>query len=222
MKRICLWGTSLAKVGDAALLYAASKAVWSKMPDARITVFARRGEVIERRYPEIKAIKTARLDRVFARLLRSDLLVFVGGPFMEFPSQALSCFILYTMAKMLRVPVVTYGSTFIEYKTGWGKFFYRRLLEGMDAISVREKVGLTFLRSLGIKQDIHLFADPRFIVDRVSDEELRSLLENEGIRQGEPLIGVTTRYMHSHMPVWIKRSHGYTEERARNAYRAIA
>lgn len=221
MKRICLWGTSLAKVGDAALLYAASKAVWSRIPGAKITLFARHGEVIERRYPEIEAIKTVRLDKVFGRLMGADLLVFVGGPFMENALQAISCFILFAMAKLLGVPAVTYGSTFIEYNTGWGKFFYRHLLEAMDAVTVREDVGLRILQNLGVRKEVGLFADPRFLVDRISKEELHRILADEGLQNGRPLIGISTRYMHDKLPEWIKRSHGYTEERSRNAYAAI-
>ncbi|MGH7901453.1 MAG: polysaccharide pyruvyl transferase family protein, partial [Thermodesulfobacteriota bacterium] len=146
----------------------------------------------------------------------------VGGPFYEDPSQALRCLILFSIVKMFRCPVVVYGATAFYFRTWWGRLLFRAMFNRMDAITVREKIALNIIKDLGIKKDVALFADPRFILEPASSEEVQSILTEEGINLEEPLIGVTTRFLHHNVPAWVKRSHYYTDERVENANEVIA
>ncbi len=221
MKKICVWGTSLKKVADEAQLLAVSKAIRTRIPDSKITIFARHGELIKKQHPEIRTIATVQISKVLASLASCDLFVVVGGPFMESRSQMISCLTLFLIAKFFRKPVVTYGTTVLEYKTGWGKFFYRNLFNLIDAITVREEVGLKLLRELGVKKDLSLFPDPRFILEPVPPAEIDNILIREGIDVEAPKIGITTRHMHERVPEWVKRSHNYSEDNVKNANEVI-
>jgi polysaccharide pyruvyl transferase WcaK-like protein len=226
MKKICLWGTSLQKVADEAQVLALIKIINSQFPDAKITLFSKYGEIItelKAKYGfEITTIRPAHLHRVIRPLANCDLFIMAGGPFFEELFQTLICLGLFLTAKLFRRPVITYGATAFHFKTWWGRFLFRNMFDRMDAISVREKVTIDILDDLGVKKEVALFADPRFILEPVPAAEVRTLLLNEGINPDEPLIGLTTRYLHSHAPAWVKRSHSYSDDRVGNANEVLA
>jgi polysaccharide pyruvyl transferase WcaK-like protein len=221
MKKICIWGTSIKKVADEAQLLAVCKAIKTRIPNTEITIFARHGELIEKRYPEIKTIPTIQISKVLSSVASCDLFVVVGGPFLESRSQMISCLTLFSIAKFFRKPVITYGTTVLEYKTSWGRFFYRNLFDLMDAITVREEVGLKLLRELGVKKDLLLYPDPRFVLEPVPIAEVQNILIQEGLDVEAPKIGITTRHLHEKVPDWVKRSHNYSEDNVKNANEVI-
>ena len=224
MKKICVWGTSLKKVADEAQVIAFIRIMKSRVPDAEITLFSQYGELVTELMAKegfkIKTIRTARIGKVIQALAHSDIFVIEGGPFYEDPSQALRCLILFSIAKMFRCPVVVYGATAFHFKTWWGRLVFRSMFNRMDAITVREKIASNIIKDLGVKKDIVLFADPRFILEAPSD--VSNILIKEGINPEEALIGVTTRFLHQNVPAWVKRSHSYTDERVENANEVIA
>lgn len=177
--------------------------------------------MIEKRYPEIKTIPTIQISKVLSSVASSDLFVVVGGPFLESRSQMISCLTLFSIAKFFRKPVITYGTTVLEYKTSWGRFFYRNLFDLMDAITVREEVGLKLLRELGVKKDLLLYPDPRFVLEPIPISEVQNILIQEGLDVEAPKIGITTRHLHEKVPDWVKRSHNYSEDNVKNANEVI-
>ncbi|MGH7801117.1 MAG: polysaccharide pyruvyl transferase family protein [Thermodesulfobacteriota bacterium] len=226
MKRICIWGTALRKVADEAQVIAFIRIMKNRIPDARITLFSRYGELMAelmaKENLEIETIRTAHIGRVIQALAHSDIFVLEGGPFYEDPLQALRCLILFSIAKIFRRPVIAYGVTAFHFKTWWGRFLFRNMFDRMDAIKVREKTALNIIKDLGVKKDVTLFADPRFILEPTLFDEVQGFLFKEGINVEEPFIGITTRYLHQNVPAWVKRSHYYTDERVENANEVIA
>ncbi len=224
MKKICVWGISLRKVADEAQVIAFIRIMKSRVPDAEITLFSQYGELMTELMAKegfkIKTIRTAHIGKVIRALAHSDIFVIDGGPFYEEPIQALRCLILFSIAKVFRCPVVVYGATAFYFKTWWGRLLFRSMFNRMDAITVREKIASNIIKDLGVKKDIALFADPRFILEAPSD--VSNILIKEGIDLEEPLIGVTTRFFHHNVPAWVKRSHFYTDERVENANEVIA
>lgn len=221
MLNICIWGTSLKKVADEAQLLALTKAVKEKVPNAGISIFVHNGNLIKKHFDDIKTTETANIFKVSLLLAKCDLFIIVGGPFMEYKQQMLSCFILILISKLFRKPIVTYGTTLFEYKTTLGKYLFRFLFNRIDCITVREEVCKKLLNELGVKKDVLLFPDPRFILDPISFADIKNILIGEGIDIDRPIIGITTRHLHENIPEWVKRSHGYTEELANNVYEVI-
>ncbi len=226
MKRICIWGTSLRKVADEAQVIAFIRIMKSRIPDARITLFSKYGELMTELMAKegfkIETIRTAHIGKVIQALARSDIFVFEGGPFYEDPLQAITCLILFSIAKIFRLPVIAYGVTAFYFKTWWGRFVFRNMFDRMDAITVREKIALNIIKDLGVKKDVTLFADPRFILEPARFDEVQGILIKEGINVEEPFIVVTTRFLHQNVPAWVKRSHSYTNERVEIANEVIA
>ena len=87
----------------------------SRIPDARLTVFSQFDEMLAGTLKsedlEVDTIKTKSVLSVIRSLATADLFVIVGGPFYEGPAQSMVAFGLVSIARMFRVPVMTYGAT---------------------------------------------------------------------------------------------------------------
>jgi polysaccharide pyruvyl transferase WcaK-like protein len=226
VKHVCVWGTSLKKIGDEAQNIAFVRTVRHRYPEAKITLFSQFGERMTRLVAnegiEVETIRTARLIRVFRAISASDLFVFEGGPFYEDLAQALRCLLLLGMAKGVGVPVVVYGATAFHFKTWWGRRIYRYIFNHVDALTVREAVAVEIIKDLGVAKEVELFSDPRFILDPPPDNETSEILAKEGIDPRKPFIILTARYLHSRVPKWVKRSHDYVDETVNRANHAMA
>lgn len=222
MKQVCLWGTSLQKVADEAQFLSVVDAIRARFPDARLLIFSSHGEVMAHLRSNVSVIRTFCLHQVLPVFASSDLFVMVGGPFFENLWQASICLALVSFAKMLRCPVVTYGTTIFALRTRWGRWFFRSLLNSMDGISVREPIGKQRLQALGVSKKINLFADPRFLLEPTPPALVAEILRQEGVALDQPLIGVTTRHLHRHVPMWVKYSHGYSDTHMENANQVLA
>jgi polysaccharide pyruvyl transferase WcaK-like protein len=226
MKKICVWGTSLRKIADEAQVIAFIRIIKSKFPNTQIVLFSKYGELMTELMSkegfEIETIRTLHIHKVIRAIANSDIFVIEGGPFYEDPSQAIRCLVLFSISKIFRLPVIAYGVTAFQFKSWWGRFVYKHMFDRMDAITVREKIASNIIKDLGVKKDIELFADPRFILEPSSHTEVSRILIREGINIEEPFVGITTRFLHQSVPAWVKRSHSYTDERVKNANEAIA
>jgi len=221
MPNICLWGTSCKKVGDEAQMLSVCQVLKSTIPNLRLTIFVRHGEIIQKQHPKVETMPTAHLLKVLRKMMKSDLFIIVGGPFMESLPQMLSCSILVMAAKIFRRPVISFGTTVLPYMTPWGKFFFRQIFNGIHEISVREDASYEILQKLNIKTPIFIYGDPRYVLQPSTRQEVRDILRHEGINLERPIIGITLRHMHAQLPDWVKRSHGYTEDHVETAYDVI-
>jgi polysaccharide pyruvyl transferase WcaK-like protein len=223
MSRVCLWGTSLEKAADEAQFLAVVSLVRHVDANAEITVLARpsaRSMIYD--VGRLSVIRTADVPAVSAALARADLMIMVGGCFMESPSQAAVCTGLTMLARLCRTPVVAVGVTAFPYRTAWGRQVYRKIFNAMEAVTVREPSAQAAISDLEIGTRIVQLADPRLVLAPAADSVATSLLRDQGISFDRPLACVTLRYLHDSMPAWVKHSHNYSSEAADRANRAIA
>jgi len=129
---------------------------------------------------------------------------------------------LIAMARAVGCPAVGWQLSLFPYTTRWGSFIYKAVFGLMDQIYVREQMGIESLSRLGVKRPAGIFADSRFALEPSSPDKIRILLTNEGIDPDQPLIGLTTRYLHAQMPPWVRRTHFYSDELAGRSYQALA
>lgn len=217
-----MWGTGCTKVMDAAQLLSVYQILQSRIPKLHLTIFTRHGEVLRKQHPDIHTVPTAKLLEVFLQIKKSDLFIMVGGPFMESATQMFSCAILVTAAKVLGCPIISLGTTVFPYSTWWGNFLFRRIFNQIHAITVRENVSQEILAKLSVKPLVSMYGDPRYVLRPSGKQEVNDILRQEGIHIDRPIIGITLRHLHTQVPEWVKRSHGYTDAHVENAYSVLA
>lgn len=223
MTRICLWGTSLKKAADEAQFLAVVRLIKHVDANAEITVLARpSARSIIYDVARVSVIRTADIPAVSAALVRADLMIMVGGCFMESPSQAAICTGIAMLARLCRTPVIGVGVTAFPYRTAWGRQVYRKIFNAMEAITVREPSAQVVISDLEIGTPIVQLADPRLVLAPAADSVATGLLRDHGISSDRPLVCVTLRYLHDGMPAWVKHAHNYSSEAADQANCAIA
>jgi len=211
MKKVTVWGTSFKKVADEAQLLAHYKLIKTICPDADVTFIARTHGKVQERFPGINIVPFAHVRQALTRLLGSDLLVISGGPFFESLEQMTKCALLIFSARLFKIPVLVYGVTVFPIKLWWARLGYRWILNGVNAIHVRDHVAARALSDIGLDPSrIHTGSDPRLILDPDAEDHIRSILAAEGILP--PFIALTTRYIHPEIPGWVKRAHGFEKD----------
>ena len=92
----------------------------------------------------------------------------------------------------------------------------------MNAITVRESIGKEILDDLKIKNNVELFADPRFILSPLSREYVNEILKSENVDVSKPYICITTRLMNDKIPRWVKKTHHYNEKTVQDSNACIS
>jgi len=221
--RITIWGTSFKKIADEAQLLAHYKIITSHDPDQKITFITKPRTEISKNYPQIKITPFSRPLAAIRALTSSRLLVISGGPFFDDPPQLLKTGILISLAKLLRIPILVYGVTVFPIQTWWGKIGYRKLLSQVNTIYVRDRVAFECLINIGLDPgSVKVGTDPRNLLDPAQPARIREILRGEGIDPERPIIAISTRHFDSHMPAWVKNTHGYDDGLASRAGTVIA
>ncbi len=226
MKKICIWGTSLKKIADEAQVISFIKIINERLPGSEITLLSRYGalmtELFKNEDYKIKTIRTINIPKVILALYKTDIFIFEGGPFYEQLPQALVCWGLLSISKLFNKPVIAYAATAFYFRTWWGRAIYRNIFNRMDAVTVRESIGKEILNDLNIKNEVELFADPRFILFPLNQDYINEILKKENVDISKPYVCITTRFMHDKIPKWVKKSHHYNEKIVQDSNRCIS
>jgi len=226
MKKICIWGTSLKKIADEAQVISFIKIINERLPGSEITLLSRYGtlmtELFKNEDYKIKTIRTLNIPKVILALYKTDIFIFEGGPFYEQLQQALVCWGLLSISKLFKKPVIAYAATAFYFRTWWGRAIYRNIFNRMDAVTVRESVGKEIINDLNIKNEVELFADPRFVLFPLNQDYINEILKKENVDISKPYVCITTRFMHEKIPKWVKKSHHYNEKIVQDSNRCIS
>jgi len=226
MSKICIWGASLNKVDDEAQVIAAVSLIKKRFPSTQITFFSNYGnrlaDFIAKEGVAVEVITNPHPGRVARSIMNARVFLILGGVLSETPLQALRSAILLSMARAFRCPVVAWQLSVFPQTSRWGIFIFKRIFEQMDLICAREPMGAEIIKRLGVTRPVRVFADSRLLLEPCSPVEVRTLLGKEGIDPYEPLIGLSTRYVHAQMPAWVKRTHSYADQVAEQANDALA
>lgn len=123
----------------------------------------------------------------------SDLVVIGGGGIFQdlynfYPIPFFTAMAL--MARLRRKPLVLYCVGIGPVKGSWGRKMCRHAAETADFVSVRDKESAVLLRELGVSGEIHLAADPVFLLEPDSSARAeKAIREMTGDGRG-PVIGV--------------------------------
>jgi polysaccharide pyruvyl transferase CsaB len=162
--------------------------------EAEITVLSRNPADTLARHAVDRAISPRALTRreMVPEIRGLDLFILGGGGILyDRDAQAYLREVL--IAQELGIPVVVYAISAGPLATQASR---RAVQEALNAsastlITVRDRLGYRLLEDVGISREIHLTADPAFLLER--EEFSEEALKSEGVELDRPLVGFSVR-----------------------------
>lgn len=180
-------------LGDEAILEGILGQLRATLP-AEITVFSRNPQDTLTRHEIERAIAPRALTRkeMVPEIARLDALILGGGGIL-YDRDAEEYLREILIAHELDVPVILYAISAGPLTTQAGRRAVQQALNVSPApvISVRDRLGYRLLEDIGVTQDIHLTADPAFLLE--PDELSVDALQAEGVDFDRHLVGFSVR-----------------------------
>ena len=179
-------------LGDEAILQSILEQLRHEVPDVEITVFSRDADDTKRRHKVERAVPVRKLSRaeVVPEVERLDLLLFGGGGIL-YDADARMYLREVLVAKEHGVPVMLYAVGAGPLADANVQKAVREALDGVAAITVREKSAQQLLEEAGVRREVVVTADPALLL---KPEPLpRNILKIEGLEGKRKLIGMSVR-----------------------------
>ena len=179
-------------LGDEAILQSIIEQLRRDVPGVEISVFSRNADDTKRRHKVERAVPVRKLSRaeVVAEVENLDLLLFGGGGIL-YDADARVYLREVEVAKEHGVPVMLFAvgaGPLIEPAVQQA---VRETLDGVAAITVREKSAQQVLEGAGVHRDVIVTADPALLL---KPEALpRNVLKIEGLDGKRRLVGMSVR-----------------------------
>jgi polysaccharide pyruvyl transferase CsaB len=179
-------------LGDEAILQSIIAELRRELPEVEITVFSRDAEDTKRRHAVERSIAVRKISRaeVVPEIQRLDLLIFGGGGIL-YDAEVKVYLREVLVAKELGVPVMVYAVGAGPLKDPAAQAAVREALEGVHAITVRERSALQVLEEAGVHRDVVVTADPALLLKPAPLP--RGFLKREGLEGRRRLIGMSVR-----------------------------
>jgi polysaccharide pyruvyl transferase CsaB len=180
-------------LGDEAILEGILGRVRATVP-ADVTVFSMNPSETKARHQVERAISARALTRkeIMPEIRDLDLFVLGGGGIL-YDRDAAKYLREVTIAHELGVPVILYAISAGPLDTQSARKSVRDALNvaAPTVVTVRDRLGYRLLEDIGVSTEIHLTADPAFLLE---PEELPvSALEAEGVDLNRRLVGFSVR-----------------------------
>lgn len=159
---------------------------------ADVTVFSRNPEDTMARHRVDRAVPVRSLTRKesIREVQQLDLFVLGGGGIL-FDTDVEGYLREVFIAEELGVPVMTYAISAGPLTTTAARDAVQAALNAASLITVRDRIGRRLLEDVGVTRDIHLTADPAFLLE---PEELPiEALHAEGVEFDRHLVGFSVR-----------------------------
>jgi polysaccharide pyruvyl transferase CsaB len=178
-------------LGDEAILHSMIDQLRRELPGVEISVFSRDADDTKKRHG-VEAVAVRRLSRAEIEPLvgRLDLLLFGGGGIL-YDAEARIYLREVQIAKEQGVPVMVYAVGAGPLKDPTVQAAVREALEGVQAITVRERSAQQVLEEAGVHRDVIVTADPALLLK--AEPLPRSILKTEGLEGRRRLIGMSVR-----------------------------
>ena len=179
-------------LGDEAILQSMIGELRRELPGVEITVFSRDAEDTRRRHGIERALAVRKMSRaeVVPEIQRLDLLLFGGGGIV-YDAEVKLYLREVLVAKELGVPVMVYAVGAGPLKDPAAQAAVRDALEGVHAITVRERAAQQVLEEAGVHRDVVVTADPALLLKPAPLP--RGFLKREGLEGRRRLIGMSVR-----------------------------
>jgi len=87
------------------------------------------------------------------------------------------------ICKLFRKPVILYAQSLGPFNYKFTRLLCRICLQRADMIVVRGKISKGHLYSLGIRKNVHVYADSAFLLEPVSRKRLTEILRKENVKK---------------------------------------
>jgi polysaccharide pyruvyl transferase CsaB len=162
--------------------------------DAEITVFSKNPDDTMARHAVDRAIYPRSLTRreMVPEIRELDLFILGGGGIL-YDRDAQAYLRELLIAQELGIPVVVYAISAGPLATQASRRAVQEALNGSGStlITVRDRQGYRLLEDVGVSREIHLTADPAFLLER--EELSEEALKSEGVELDRPLVGFSVR-----------------------------
>lgn len=195
MKRIVISGYyGYGNTGDEAVLSGICATLNQIGVDAQITVISADPARTVREHPGTKAVGRCAMWRQFWAMTRADLFISGGGSLFQDATSARSPYYYLSvlrLAQMLRRKTMIYAQGVGPLNRPAIRKAIARAFNRTDLITVRDEDSKALLREIGVTREIHLSADPSFLVE--PDLEAADRIIGQAGLADRSIIGVSLR-----------------------------
>lgn len=170
-------------IGDDSLLVSITDGIRERLTDAKITVLARKTKQISR-ICRVRTINRFNIPKIWREMRHARLLISGGGSLLQDgTSRRSSLYYAYIMhfAKHFGLKVMLYANGLGPLNAKISREHAARALADADYVSLRENASLKLARELGVTREIHVSADPAFLLETSPDVWLEHIKVREGI-----------------------------------------
>ena len=195
MKRIVISGYyGYGNTGDEAVLSGICATLKEIGVDAQITVISADPARTVREHPGTKAIGRFAPWRVTRAIVGADLVISGGGSLFQDATSARSPYYYLSVprvAQMLRRKTMIYAQGVGPLNRPAIRKAVARAFNRTDLITVRDEDSRALLREIGVTREVHLSADPSFVVQ--PDLQAADRIIGQAGLAGKSIIGVSLR-----------------------------
>ena len=191
--------------GDEAILQAMVKNIRALPVDLEITALSKKPDFTKTEY-NVNSVQRFDLFGVLGAILKSDVVLSGGGTLLQDGTSTRSLLYYLSIIKTAKL----FGKRVMVYANGIGpvngarnRKLVKKVLTGVDVITLREKLSEADLRSIGVtRDDVTVTADPAFTLESADDARATEIFadENIPIERGK-MVGVSVR-------AWNKAKYG--------------
>ena len=171
-------------IGDDSLLVSIVDGIRQRIPDARVTVLARKTKQISR-ICKVRTINRFNLPLIWREMRHARLLISGGGSLLQDgTSKRSSLYYAYIMhmAKYLGLKVMIYANGLGPLSAKISRKHAAKAIANADYVSLRENASLALAKEIGVKREMNVSADPAFLIETSPDLWLDYIKVRESIK----------------------------------------
>ncbi len=170
-------------IGDDSLLTSIIAGIRERVPEARVTVLAKRPKRLAK-ICGVRTINRFNLPRIAFEMRRAKLLISGGGSLLQDGTSKKSLYYyvcIMKMAKRMNLKLMLYSNGLGPLRSEYGKKATADILSEADYVSLREKESMLLARELSKDSCPSLTADPAFLIEPACDQWLLHIMKREEI-----------------------------------------